>query len=161
MAAAPLPQQMPALVTYVTDGDTIVVKDTNRREHTVRIVSIDAPEKRRRDVPGQRYSNLSRKHLAALVAGKQVLLVIRGRDDYGRVLARIWIGDTDVGLTQVCAGYAWVYRAFIDELQADEQRIYLGCEAQAKSNKRGLWRDTQPTPPWVWRHRSRDNGRGS
>jgi len=151
IAAAPLPQQLTAQVTRVTDGDTIVVTDVDYSEHVVRIVSIDAPEKRRREVPGQRYSNQSRKYLAALVAGKQVRLMTRGRDDYGRVLARVWIDGRDVGLAQVCAGYAWVYEAFVSELTVAEQRAYQNCQAAAKANRRGLWRDAQPTPPWVWR----------
>ena len=152
---------MPAQVIYVTDGDTVMVRDANRRKHAVRIVSIDAPEKGRRGKPGQRYSEKSRQHLAELVDKRRVNLVTSGRDDYGRVLARVWIGDMDVGLAQVCAGYAWVFEAFVDDLPVAEQQVYRGCEAEARSNRRGLWRDTQPMPPWVWRHTRRDvdNGR--
>ncbi|NIO42145.1 MAG: nuclease, partial [Burkholderiales bacterium] len=81
-----------------------------------RIISIDAPEKGRRGEPGQPYSERSRQHLENLVSGKIVRLSLRGRDDYGRILARIWIEDLDVGLAQVCAGHAWVFDAFLHEL---------------------------------------------
>ena len=155
LAAAPLSQFFNAQVTYVTDGDTVAVMDANRKEHAVRIVSIDAPEKGRRGKAGQRYSEKSRRHLAALVAGKPVQLRTRGIDDYGRVLARVWIDDTDIGLAQVCAGYAWVYEAFIDELPEPDRSAYRNCQTHAKANRRGLWRDAQPMPPWVWRHSRR------
>ena len=150
--AAPLPPQLIGKVIYVTDGDTVVIRDTKLEEHAVRIISIDAPEKGRRGKPGQRYSEKSRQHLAGLVDGRGVNLVTRGRDDYGRVLARVWIGDTDVGLAQVCAGYAWVFEAFVDELPVAEQQLYRDCQIEAKANRRGLWRDAQPMPPWQWRY---------
>ncbi len=156
ISAAPLPGHMPAQVIYVTDGDTVVVRDANRKKHAVRIVSIDAPEKGRQGKPGQRYSEKSRRYLAGLIDGKRVNLVTRGRDDYGRVLARVWIGDADVGLAQVCAGYAWVFEAFVEELPVADQQTYRNCQVQAKANRRGLWRDTQPMPPWIWRYQRRD-----
>ena len=153
--AAPLPPQLSAKVIYVTDGDTVVVRDVNLEEHAVRIMSIDAPEKGRRGKPGQRFSDKSRRHLAGLVDDRQVRLAVRGRDDYGRVLARLWIDDTDIGLAQVCAGYAWVYEAFLDELPDSDRPAYRNCQADAKANRRGLWRDARPIPPWVWRHSRR------
>lgn len=125
----------------------------------MRIMSIDAPEKGRRGSPGQRYSEKSRQHLAELVDRRQVNLVTHGRDDYGRVLARVWLDEADIGLAQVCAGYAWVYEAFIDELPDPDRSAYRACQAQAKTHRMGLWRDAQPTPPWVWRHTRRNTDR--
>jgi endonuclease YncB( thermonuclease family) len=158
LAAAPLPQLLDARVIYVTDGDTVKIRDADRKEHSVRIVSIDAPEKTHRDKPGQRYSEKSRRHLARLADDRRVRLETHGRDDYGRVLARVWVDGVDVGLAQVCAGYAWVYEAFIDELPDEADRsAYRACQATAKANRLGLWRDAKPTPPWVFRHTRRDN----
>lgn len=154
--AAPLPQQMSGQIIYVTDGDTVVIRDNNLEENAVRIMSIDAPEKGRRGKPGQRYSAKSRRHLAGLVDGRRVNLATHGRDDYGRVLARVSIDGTDIGLAQVCAGYAWVYEAFIDELPEPDRSAYRSCQAKAKASRIGLWRDAKPTPPWVWRHMRRD-----
>jgi len=156
LAAAPLPQSFIGQVVYVTDGDTVVVVDANRHEHRVRIMSIDAPEKGRRGKPGQRYSEKSRRHLLGLVDGRRVNLSTHGRDDYGRVLARISIDGTDIGLAQVCAGYAWVYEAFIDELPDPDRSAYRNCQATAKASRIGLWHDAKPTSPWVWRHMQRE-----
>lgn len=150
------PDEFVANVVYVTDGDTIVIEDTNGNRNNVRIVSIDAPEKGRRGNPGQPYSERSRQHLYSLVGRKDVRLISRGRDDYGRVLARVWIGDVDVGLAQVCAGYAWVFDKYIYELPVAEQRTYQACEMQARQKRRGLWRGSRPMPPWQWRYSNRD-----
>lgn len=81
----------------------------------------------------------------------------RESDDYGRILARVWASDVDegsdidVGLAQVCAGYAWVYEAFANTLAA-EQRAYRACQLKAKAGGQGLWQQANPVPPWVWRH---------
>jgi endonuclease YncB( thermonuclease family) len=155
--AAPLPLWLDARVIYVTDGDTVMIRDTDLEEHAVRIVSIDAPERAHRDRPGQRYSEKSRRHLAKLADDRRARLQTHGRDDYGRVLARVWIDGVDIGLAQVCAGYAWVYEAFIDELPDADRSAYRACQTTAKANRAGLWGDAKPTPPWVFRHTRRGN----
>lgn len=156
VCAAPVPHEFTGLVIHVTDGDTIVIEDRQRQRDKVRIVSIDAPEKGRRGIAGQPYSERSRQHLAELINARTVRLVSPGRDDYGRVLARVWVGDTDVGQAQVCAGYAWVFEAFVDELPIADQHTYRACEAKARQARRGLWRRPRPIPPWKWRHLQRD-----
>ena len=160
VCAAPVPREFTGVAIYITDGDTIVIEDRQLRREKVRIVSIDAPEKGRRGNPGQPYSERSRQHLVHLIEGKTVRLVSNGRDDYGRVLAQVWVGDTDVGLAQVCAGYAWVFEAFVDELPATTRQSYRACEANARRVHRGLWRRSRPVPPWEWRYSQRDTESG-
>ena len=53
-------------VVKITDGDTLYVLDANYQEHKIRLAGIDAPERK------QVYGLASRKHLASIVAGKQV-----------------------------------------------------------------------------------------
>ncbi len=53
-------------VVKITDGDTLYVLDANYQEHKIRLAGIDAPERK------QAYGLASRKHLASIVAGKQV-----------------------------------------------------------------------------------------
>ena len=54
-------------VVKITDGDTLYVLDANYQEHKIRLAGIDAPEQK------QAYGLASRKHLASVVAGKQVI----------------------------------------------------------------------------------------
>ena len=52
----------------VTDGDTIKVLDGDLVLHMVRLTGIDAPEK------DQPFGKASKKHLASIVAGKEVFV---------------------------------------------------------------------------------------
>ncbi len=64
-------------VVKVVDGDTLYVLDANSEQHKIRLAGIDAPERK------QSYGLASRKHLALIVAGKQVTVEYQKRDRYG------------------------------------------------------------------------------
>jgi endonuclease YncB( thermonuclease family) len=127
-------------VVAVHDGDTITVLVAGRGIR-VRLHAIDAPER------GQPFSNASRHALEALVAGREVRIVERGHDGYGRLLGRVHAGALDVNAEQVRLGYAWVFRRFVND------PLLLAFEAEAKAAQRGLWRDPKAVPPWQWRAR--------
>ena len=61
-------------VVKITDGDTLYVLDANYTQHKIRLVGIDAPERK------QAYGLASRKHLASIVAGKQVTVEYKKRE---------------------------------------------------------------------------------
>ncbi len=67
-------------VVKITDGDTLYVLDANYKEHKIRLAGIDAPERK------QAYGLAARKHLASMVAGKQVTIEYQKRDRYGRIV---------------------------------------------------------------------------
>jgi len=127
-------------VVKVHDGDTVTVL-AGGAERRVRLAGIDAPER------GQPYGSASRRALALLVGGRGVEVIESGTDSYGRTLGRVRVAGTDVNAAQVRDGYAWVYRRFENDLALVTQ------EAEAKAARRGLWRDPEPVPPWVWRER--------
>ena len=68
-------------------------------------------------------------------------------DRYGRKVGRPYVGDLDVCEEMVRIGAAWAYRQYL----RDEN--LLAIEAEAKSEKRGLWglSEAQKVPPWEWR----------
>jgi endonuclease YncB( thermonuclease family) len=127
-------------VVAVHDGDTISVVVFGRPLR-VRLAGIDAPER------GQPFANASRHALESRVAGRDVLVVERGRDGYGRVLGRVYVDGLDVNAEQVRSGYAWVFRRFGQDAQL------VALEAEAKAARRGLWRDPRAMAPWTWRER--------
>lgn len=129
-----------ARVVAVHDGDTLTVL-AQRREVRLRLAAIDAPER------GQPYAQASRRALAARVAGRVVDIEARGRDRYGRTLAVVRVDGVDVNRAQVRDGWAWVFRRV-----ADEPGL-LALEDEARRERRGLWRDAHPVPPWTWRDR--------
>jgi endonuclease YncB( thermonuclease family) len=126
-------------VVTVHDGDTISVL-VGRTPVRVRLVGIDAPERM------QPYGAASRRALADRVAGRDVHVVERGRDVFGRVLGRVFVQGADVNAEQVRSGYAWVYRF-------ERDATLLALEAEARAARRGLWGDVRAVPPWQWRER--------
>ena len=46
---------------------------------------------------------------------------------------------------------AWVYRAYLKELSKEDRATYLEAEAQSKVTPVGLWKDSNPVEPWIWR----------
>ena len=135
-------------VVGVPDGDSLVVLDDRRRPHRVRLAGVDAPEK------GQRFSNRSRAHLSALVRRQSVVVIWHKRDSYDRLVGVVYREDRDVNLEQIRAGYAWWYRAYAAEQSYDSRRSYESAELEARQQRRGLWIDNRPVPPWKWRKRS-------
>jgi micrococcal nuclease len=125
-------------VVRVADGDSVTIL-RDREQIEVRLVDIDAPEK------AQPFGNRSRRSLDALVKGREVRVVERGKDSYQRTLGRVYRGEMDVNVEQVRQGMAWVYRQY-----AEDTTLY-SIEAEARERKRGLWRDPAPVPPWEWR----------
>ena len=79
-------------VVRVTDGDTIVVLDTEKVQHKIRLQGIDAPERR------QAFGTKSKEHLSELVAGKSVKVDYSKYDRYRRVLGKIILNGKDVNL---------------------------------------------------------------
>lgn len=127
-------------VVKVHDGDTVTVL-AGGVERRVRLVGIDAPER------GQPHGSAARRVLAARIGGRVVVVIESGTDSYGRTLGRVLVAGSDANAAQVRDGYAWVYRRF------ENDPALLAQEAEAKAAGRGLWRDPEPLPPWVWRER--------
>ena len=129
-------------VVKVADGDTITVLDAANVQHRIRLDKIDAPEK------AQPFGDASRKHLATFVAGKIVEVEWTKKDKYGRILGTVWAMlpvRIDVNLQMVKDGFAWHYKHF------DNTQSYADAEIAARMAKRGLWKDSAPIPPYVFR----------
>lgn len=126
-------------VVGVADGDTITVMH-DKEPVKVRLAEIDAPEK------AQAFGKKSKQALSALVFGKSVTVVEQGHDKYRRTIGRVYSGGMDVSAEQIRQGMAWVYRKY------SKDKTLLPLEDEARALRRGLWIDTEPVPPWEWRH---------
>ena len=132
-------QTLQGKVVRVADGDTITILDSTNVQNKVRLNKIDAPEK------SQAFGEVSRKHLASMVASKNVQVEWTKKDKYGRILGDISIGTTNVNLRMVQDGLAWHFKAF------DNTKEFAQAEIEARSKKIGLWKDANPIPPWEFR----------
>ena len=132
-------------VVRVKDGDSLVIA-SGGQQVDVRLANIDAPEH------GQRRGDEARATLRRLVEGKDVELHLRGGDAYRRIVAHVFVDGLDVNAAMVSSGLAWVARAY----NPGPQLVRL--EDQARAQRRGLWADAQPMPPWEWRKTCRGKG---
>jgi endonuclease YncB( thermonuclease family) len=147
LAALAARADVPARVVAVHDGDTVTVL-SHRRELRIRLTDIDAPEL------GQPFGKRSKTALSDVCFGTVAGLEIRGRDRYGRTLARLRCDGVDANAEQVRRGYAWVFTRYA---RANSPLYALQLDAQAA--RRGLWTDGAPTPPWKWRRQRRTAAR--
>ena len=138
-------------VVRVTDGDTIVILDTNNAQHKIRLQGIDAPERK------QAYGTKSKEHLSDSIAGKFVVVEFDKRDRYKRILGKVLLSDQDMNLEQIKAGLAWHYKKYQDKQAATDRVKYSDAEEDAKRNKRGLWTDRAPVSPWQYRKARRNH----
>jgi endonuclease YncB( thermonuclease family) len=133
-------------VVSIADGDTITVLDAQNVQHKIRLQGIDAPERR------QDFGAVSREHLANLVFGKYVRIEFAKVDRYGRLVGKVWADGNDECLEQLKAGLAWHYKEYEKEQPASDRQLYANAELEARNERRGLWKDPSPTPPWEFRH---------
>lgn len=125
-------------VINIADGDNITVV-IDKQWVRVRLAGVDAPEK------NQPFGTRSRQSLSDLCFWQQVVVTPRGKDQYGRMFAKVRCGEVDAGVEQVKRGMAWVYDGYV------KHPGLKPIEKEARAAKRGLWADPYPRPPWEWR----------
>ncbi len=134
-------------VVGIADGDTITVLHA-RHSETVRLLGVDAPEKR------QAYGDRARRFTAELAFDRTVTVRAAGRDRNGRLLGEVVLPDgRSLNQELVRAGYAWWFRRY------SRDSTLARLEQEAREWRRGLWADEAPIPPWDFRVYGR-TGRG-
>lgn len=130
------------LVSVVSD-DTIRVMHQRRAER-LRLWGIDCPESR------QPFSSRTRPFTGDLAFGKDVRVILRDVDRYGRTVGEVILPEgRSLNRELVKAGFARRYREY-----APGDRELERVEAEVRNAKRGLWVDEEPLPPWEWRKSS-------
>jgi len=139
-----------AKVFKIMDGDTLQVLLTSLEVvETVRLLGIDAPETGSDDHAKRhcRYLgvDMSTLHILAKLAGIHLQgLLPRGtaitlqttgtpRDDRGRILAGVFVGDACINRLMVEQGYSMVYQGYSD------WDNYFDLESAAREAKRGIF----------------------
>ena len=137
----------------VSDGDTVTVLDASKRQHRVRLLGIDAPEK------DQDFRQASKQNLSELVFGREVTVESEKLDRYGRTLGKVMVDGRSANLEQVKAGLAWFYRHYAEDVPAADREELEAAETEAKQAGEGLWGRPDPTPPWDFRRGGRSGER--
>lgn len=116
-------------VVGVSDGDTITVLDSDKRQHKIRVTGIDAPEK------NQPFGQRSKENLSRLVFGKDVDVQWSKHDRYQRIVGKVMVAEPgcqrpdcakilDAGLGQITTGLAWWYRKYAKEQSHEDAGAY-------------------------------------
>ena len=131
-----------ATVTHVTDGDTLWVRPAaGGRPVKLRLDGIDAPE------ICQAHGPAARRALAQRLQGRQFAIDTRRRDDYGRLVATVYLEGEDVAGWMVGQGHAWSYRFRRDDGPYRTQQL------RAQAAARGLFADPAALEPRLFRRR--------
>jgi micrococcal nuclease len=131
-----------ATVTRVVDGDTVEVSVGGATED-VRYIGIDTPESVVPDQPVECFGKRAGRFNARLVDGEDVRLVFDAerRDQYGRLLAYVYLGDELVNAELVRRGFA---RTLTIPPNTEHADLFARLAQAAGSEGRGLWRACGP-----------------
>ena len=137
----------PVTLISVGDGDTVRVIDKSGSKVTIRLACIDAPETSQGSS-----GKWSTKTLKEMIQGKSISLKPQVKDRYGRTVAEIYVGSTNINLQMVRKGAAFTYRQYLKQCDRD---AYLNAESMAKREKQGVWGPYQTQLPWEYRRSRR------
>ena len=143
-----------ASVLSIGDGDTITVTEGIRRIK-VRLACVDAPE-----TSQSIYGIEAKKALQGLLPiGSQVTLRTKATDRYGRSIAEVLKGSTNINQTLVRSGNAFVYWQYINGC---DRQTYSQLENDARLKRAGVWGVPGGLErPWDYRRAKRGSNNAS
>jgi endonuclease YncB( thermonuclease family) len=134
-AAMAVPWMTGEKVAEVIDGDTFIIN----HDQSIRLSSLDAPEIQ------YCYGKEAKEALSRLILNKRIHLAEPYTDRYGRIMATVYVGNTNVNLYMVRNGFAYITGMVKSpgNIALEEARDY------ARQNKIGMYKGIcyQATPP--------------
>lgn len=126
------PEGAVGFVVAVVDGDSLQI-DIGPTIEEVRLIGINAPE------AGECWADESANALVDLVQGT-VTVAGEERDQFGRLLGRVFAGSTEIDLEMVLSGNAIALSESPDAIRL------IAAEEEAVSASRGMWSATACGP---------------
>jgi len=124
-------------VTGVPHGDMLLVTHDGKAR-PVRLHGVLAPEK------GQPYAEEARAALEKLALGRTVRVIPMGKDRQKRVSADVRVDDASLNDRMIRDGLGW------HNFRQSKDRRLRTLQAAARAERKGLWADADPIPPWDW-----------
>lgn len=92
-------------VTRVVDGDTVDVDvdlgfSTILKKQRIRMMGIDTPESRTRDLEEKFYGKASKAHLESILAEGEIQLQSHGKGKFGRILGELFVENSSYSINQ-------------------------------------------------------------
>jgi endonuclease YncB( thermonuclease family) len=151
LAISAYPQQrLGGKVVEVLDGKTVTIELFSGGKITAELQHIEVPESE------QQLHQTVIDHLQTLVLAKNVefrpLRIINAR-----TIGQVLLNGVDVSQQMIRDGAAWYSAAEKTGQNAGESEIYQSNEAQAESEKRGVWSIEGLKPAWQIRAEAEEN----
>lgn len=126
-------------VTAVFDGNTFELTTPENEHYSVVLEGIDCPELT------QDYGPEAKAVLEDLVLHRKLAIIISGKDRFKNYIAVVVLPDhTDPRLVLLREGLSWTR-------EKDPDPVLEAMRVDAAAKKVGLWRQDNPTPPWIHR----------
>ena len=127
----------------IIDGDTFDLLLADRTIRRIRLFGIDCPER------AQAYYQVAKDELGTLLRNASLTIDIRDIDRYGRTVGIVQANQKNVNEAMLSAGFAWHYRRY------DNNPEWSLLEKAARRQSLGLWADSHPVAPWVFKSEKR------
>ncbi|SRR5260221_8558406 len=132
-------EELAGKVMAVIDGNTFEMITSDNESYKIMLYGIDCPEL------GQEFGEKAKKFLEKMILEKNVNVKIQDKDRWGNRLGIILIdGKTDPRQELLEAGLAWTSER--NPIQEFEE-----IKEKARDKGKGLWKEQDPTPPWIFR----------
>lgn len=126
-------------VVTILDGNTLEVRSSDNRKVVVLLYGIDCPEL------GQAFGDQAKSYLEKTLLNREVTVEFIKKDRVGNHYALV---TTDIGVDPridlLREGLAWT----LEDTRISDLEPYCSF---AQQKKKGLWQESKPTPPWVYR----------
>jgi micrococcal nuclease len=131
-------EKITGTVVSVVDGNTIEITGDDNETYKLVFFGIDCPEIE------QEAGDKARSFTEKLLINKKVEVEWAGKDRWGNRLAVVTMEGKDLRHEILKEGWAWTAeRNPIAELEQ--------IKNAAKGEGKGLWKASEPTPPWIFR----------
>jgi micrococcal nuclease len=125
-------------VNRIIDGDTLECDKLK-----IRLCGADAPEK------SQHYGAAATAKLTQLILNKNVRLISKSTDIYGRILSEVWLNNRFINAELIRSGLAYTYGTC-----PTQKTVLEDAQKSALANKFGVWKSEQ-IKPWIYRKRNK------
>lgn len=137
--ARPAEEVFEGTVVRIIDGNTVEVLTENDERCQVLLHEIDCPEL------GQAFGLEAKSFMEKTLLNEKVVVKIVAKDRWGNRLAVVSKNaKTDVRIALLKEGLAWT-------AERNPNEAFEKLRTEAEQRGRGLWSETQPTPPWSYR----------
>jgi micrococcal nuclease len=127
-----------ARVVTVHEGDRLTVYYDGRKE-TLFLKDVDCPDLK------QPFGKQAKVATAAYVGNREVVIRALKRNKQGRTTAEVALQDGRIVAHELIKeGLAW------SRPETVEGRKLAEVEELARAERKGIWSDPNPVPPWKW-----------